>query len=188
MIVSEIYRVTSTDIGDRRHLNSCERGTNIESQLQHINLAHLLIMRSIARPKRSLKLSQRKSLEHSCTSGSYVASGESLAANLTVHIKNPHGFSQRDVTSRVVSTRQSTTPPPIDCAITTASTTFTTTASSPAPLIHAPKYKNPLGSVQSLRTHMAGMHGTSAEATSKWIEMAKWWKTNMIRHGIDRSL
>jgi hypothetical protein len=95
MIVSEISRVTSTDIGDRRHLNSCERGTNIESQLQHINLAHLLIMRSIARPKRSLKLSQRKSLEHSCTSGSYVASGESLAANLTVHIKNPRGFNQR---------------------------------------------------------------------------------------------
>jgi hypothetical protein len=119
MIPSRMPRVTSMDIGEKRHLNLCKREIKIESQLQHIHLAHLSI--------HEIVYTSRKP---------------------TAPIRN--------VTSRVVSTRQST-PPPIDCTI-TASTTFTTAASSRAPSIHVP----------STRTHW-----------DRYILFARTWLTCM---------
>jgi hypothetical protein len=147
-------------------------GVEIDCTFQHKNLAHLRIHEANCTSESvAAAVHKQKSVEHSCNSCPYVASGRNPAGNLATHIKKNHNFSQRCGFSGCIDQTVYTS---ADKLRDHREHHIYDYSKFTCPVDTCPKYKKPLATVQSLRTHLAGMHNMSAASASEWIQKAKW--------------
>lgn len=147
-------------------------GVDIDCSFEHQNIAHLRIHEAGCTPEKVATVHyKQKSTEHSCTTCSYVASGRNPAANLAAHIQKNHNFSQRcDFDGCIDQTLYTSA----DRLRDHRDHHVYDYSKFCCPIDECTRKSKPLATVQSFRTHLAGMHGMSAAVAAEWIQKAKW--------------